>query len=92
MKFPFGGGQRRKKELNDEIPSHLQMATRDRVERGESSAKPDARARRELGNADLVKDVTRDNGPGRGWKISGRICGTPRACYEGIRGSRRSRC
>jgi hypothetical protein len=38
MKFPCGDEERRKKELTEEIASHLQMAARDREARGESPA------------------------------------------------------
>ena len=58
MKFPFG--QRRGKELDDELESHLQMAIRDRIERGESAENAAANARREFGNAGVVREVTRD--------------------------------
>jgi predicted permease len=53
---------RRKKDedLDDEIESHLKMAVRERVERGESSAQAEVSARREMGNVGLVKEVTRD--------------------------------
>jgi len=64
MKFPWGDGERRKKELNEEIASHLQMAARDREARGESAAQADAAARRELGNTSVVQDVTHDQ---RAW-------------------------
>jgi predicted permease len=57
MKFPLG---RRGKELNDELDSHVQMAIRDRIERGESPENAAANARREFGNASVVLEVTRD--------------------------------
>jgi|HubBroStandDraft_1064217.scaffolds.fasta_scaffold01002_6 predicted permease len=60
MKFPWGDGEKRKKELNDEIAGHLQMAAQDREARGESRARASEAARRELGNAGLIQDVTRD--------------------------------
>ena len=60
MKFPWSGRERRKQELNEEIASHLRMAARDREARGESQAGADAAARRELGNAGVIQDVTRD--------------------------------
>src|SRR5579863_4278972 len=60
MKFPWSGRERRKQELNEEIASHLQMAARDREARGESAAQADSAARRELGNAGVVQDVTHD--------------------------------
>jgi predicted permease len=48
------------RELDEEIRSHLEMAVRDRVERGESHHAAEAAARRELGNIALVKEVTRE--------------------------------
>jgi predicted permease len=52
--------RKREAELDDEIDSHLKMAARERVERGESSAQAEVSARRELGSIGLVKEVTRD--------------------------------
>ena len=60
MKFLWGGRERRKRELNEEIAGHLQMAARDREARGESSAQSRAAAQRELGNAAMIQDVTHD--------------------------------
>ena len=57
---------RRRDELEEEIQSHLRMAIRDRVERGESPEQAEAAARREFGNVGLVKEVTRDMW-GWGW-------------------------
>jgi putative ABC transport system permease protein len=48
------------RDLRDELRAHLDMATRDRVERGESPEAAAAAARREFGNVALVADVTRD--------------------------------
>jgi predicted permease len=53
-------GPRRDDELDEEVRSHLEMATRDRMERGESSEQARAAARREFGNVALVKEVTRE--------------------------------
>ena len=50
----------RNRRLREEIESHLRMAIRDRMERGESAAEAEANARREFGNQGLVEDVTRD--------------------------------
>jgi putative ABC transport system permease protein len=50
----------RDQRLKDEIDSHLQMAIRDRMERGESFAEAEANARREMGNEILIQEVTRD--------------------------------
>jgi predicted permease len=58
MKFPLGG--RRGKELEEELESHIQMAIRDRIERGESPEHAAANARREFGNEGVVREVTRD--------------------------------
>jgi predicted permease len=54
---------RRKKqeeEFDAEVRSHLDMAARDRVERGTPEAEASRSARREFGNVGLVKEVTRD--------------------------------
>jgi predicted permease len=51
---------RRKKDLAEEIESHLKMATADRVARGESPAHARREAMREFGNIPLVADVTRE--------------------------------
>ena len=50
----------RDRRLREEIESHLRMAIRDRMERGESAAEAEANARREFGNLGLVEEVTRD--------------------------------
>jgi putative ABC transport system permease protein len=50
----------RNRRLSEEIESHLRMAIRDRMERGESAAEAGANARREFGNQGLVEEVTRD--------------------------------
>src|SRR5271156_3682850 len=60
MKFFQDADEQRKKELNEEISSHLQMAARDREARGESPAEARVAAQRELGNAGMIQDVTRD--------------------------------
>jgi predicted permease len=57
---------RRRDELDEEIRSHLRMAIRDRVERGETPEQAEAAARREFGNVGLVKEVTREMW-GWGW-------------------------
>ena len=59
--FPwFTRREQREQKLEDEIRAHLAMAVRERIERGESPAEAEANARREFGNATLVKEVTRD--------------------------------
>jgi predicted permease len=59
MKLPFLGGKRQQ-EIEKEIGSHLEMARRDRLERGESAQQADAATRREFGNVALVQQVTRE--------------------------------
>jgi putative ABC transport system permease protein len=58
MKFPLWR-RRREEELEEEIRSHLEMAKRERLERGESAETAAESARREFGNVGLVKEVTR---------------------------------
>jgi putative ABC transport system permease protein len=58
--------RRREQDLEEEIQSHLEMATRDRIEFGESSDEARHSVQREFGNAMLVKEVTREMW-GWGW-------------------------
>ena len=58
--FSSFGFQRRKRELQEEIDAHLQMAIADRVARGETAETARQAAAREFGNIPLVQDVTRD--------------------------------
>ena len=51
--------RRRDEELDAEIRAHLEMAERDRIERGEPPDVARASVRREFGNIALVKDATR---------------------------------
>src|SRR5277367_2352964 len=60
MKFFRGKRERRKKELEEEIASHLRMAARDREARGELPEEARVAAQRELGNAGVIQDVTHD--------------------------------
>src|ERR1700741_4989305 len=64
--FPSFGFQRRKRELQEEIDAHLQMAIADRVARGETAETARQAAAREFGNIPLVQDVTREMW-GQGW-------------------------
>jgi predicted permease len=50
----------RDRELDEEVRTHLAMATRDRIERGEEPAEAAAAARREFGNVAQVQEVTRE--------------------------------
>src|SRR5579862_7330322 len=58
--FPSFGFQRRKRELQEEIDAHLQMAIADRVARGQSRSEAKMSARREFGSAPMIADVTRE--------------------------------
>ncbi|MGH9773511.1 MAG: ADOP family duplicated permease [Candidatus Acidiferrales bacterium] len=51
---------RKRREFDEEIASHLAMAKRDRLERGESATHADSAARLELGNVSLIRETTRD--------------------------------
>ena len=51
--------QKREQELDEEITSHLSMAERDRIARGETPEEARYAARREMGNVSLIKEVTR---------------------------------
>jgi predicted permease len=59
MKVPFWRA-RQQRQLEEEIASHLEMATGDRRGRGESAQEAAHAARREFGNVGLVQNVTRD--------------------------------
>jgi predicted permease len=50
----------RDRELDEELRTHLDMAARDRMERGEPAAGAAAAVRREFGNLLRVKEVTRE--------------------------------
>src|SRR5262249_31403507 len=50
----------REKELKEEVNSHLEMAARERAERGAGLVEARQAARREFGNVGLVRQTTRD--------------------------------
>jgi predicted permease len=52
--------KRKEKDLEEEVRSHLEMAARERVERGEKNKEAQHAAHREFGNVELVKEVTRE--------------------------------
>jgi predicted permease len=52
--------RRKQEELNEELQSHLQMATNDRVQRGAQPEEGEMAALREFGNVELIKEVTRE--------------------------------
>jgi predicted permease len=51
---------RQNRELDEEIRAHLAMASRDRMERGETPGAASSAARREFGNSTLIQEVTRE--------------------------------
>jgi len=55
----FFSRKKRDQDLDDEIQSHLRLAAQDSIDRGLTADEAEAAARRELGNADLIKEVTR---------------------------------
>ena len=65
-RFPSFGFQQRRRELQEELDAHLQMAIADRMARGETAESARQAAEREFGNIPLVQDVTRDMW-GQGW-------------------------
>src|SRR5258708_39516423 len=59
MKIP-GWRRKQHQELQQELRTHLDMATHDRIERGESTQDAERAARKEFGNVALVASVTRE--------------------------------
>jgi hypothetical protein len=60
MKFLSRLFTNRKRELDEEIKAHLQMAIQDHIGRGESPEIARQSVLREFGNIALVKDVTHE--------------------------------
>lgn len=60
MRLPPWRRQQQQEELEEELQSHLRLAARDRMDRGESATQAAQSARREFGNVELVQRVTRD--------------------------------
>jgi len=56
----FWRRKKREEELDAEVQSHLQMAARERVDRGAEEGEAERAARQEFGNVGLVKQVARD--------------------------------
>src|SRR6267143_5795994 len=54
------GRRKQEKELEEEVRTHLEMAAKDHVERGEPAREAARAAEREFGNVGLVKETTRD--------------------------------
>lgn len=56
----FWWRKKREADLDAEVRGHLEMAARQREETGEKREEAERAARREFGNVELVKEVTRD--------------------------------
>jgi len=54
--------------LEEEVRSHLEMAARQRVARGEPAEEAKRAAQQEFGNTALVKEITQDAWGGRWWR------------------------
>ena len=68
MKFPWLRRRDRLQELDEELESHLSMATADLVQRGVSEKAAMHAARRAFGNLSLVRETTLDVWGGRWWQ------------------------
>ena len=68
MNFHWFSRKQRTEELNEELESHLTMATEDLVHRSESRTAAALAARREMGNLVLIREVTQDMWGGRWWR------------------------
>jgi len=58
--MPFFRWRRRADDLNEELRSHLDLATEDRVARGRSRRDAAIDAKRDLGNVSQIQEATRD--------------------------------
>src|SRR5439155_26062949 len=68
MNFHWLSRKQRTEELNEELESHLTMATEDLVHRSESRTAAAQAAKREMGNFLLIREVTQDMWGGRWWR------------------------
>src|SRR6266516_1024863 len=57
---PLSPNNKKQSDLEDELHTHLELAARDRSDRGESPKQAERAARREFGNVALVEHVTRN--------------------------------
>src|SRR2546422_9968278 len=60
MNFPWWRRKQQERELDAEVRTHLEMAAKERTERGADKREAERAARREFGNVGLVKEVTQD--------------------------------
>jgi putative ABC transport system permease protein len=76
--------KRSDQELDEEIQTHLAMATRDRIERGEAPGTAAVAARREFGNRALIQEITREMW---GWSALATLWQDIRYALRGMRRS-----
>ena len=76
--------KRSDQELDEEIQSHLAMATRDRIELGEDPQAAALAARREFGNRTLIQEITREMW---GWSALATLWQDVRYALRGMRRS-----
>src|SRR5712692_4433154 len=60
MNFLWRRRKQQERELEEEVRRHLEMAAKERVDRGEDKREAERAARRGFGNVGLVKEITRD--------------------------------
>jgi predicted permease len=60
MRWPWVKRKHREQELNEEIQAHLNMAARDRIERGQTTRSAEQASRREFGNRTRIQELTRE--------------------------------
>jgi putative ABC transport system permease protein len=72
----------RDRDLEEELQTHLAMATRDRIDRGEQPAVAARAARHEFGNRALIQETTRDMW---GWTWLERLAQDLRYAARGMR-------
>jgi predicted permease len=68
MNFQWFSRKQRTDELDEELESHLTMATEDLVHRSGSRTAAALAAQREMGNLLLIREVTQDMWGGRWWR------------------------
>ena len=69
--FPWRSRDAKRDDLDEELRSHLKMAVRDRIARGEDPAAAELAARREFGNVPKIRAATEDAWAGH-WAESAR--------------------
>src|SRR5437867_1841791 len=75
-------GNRRERELDEELQAHLRMSARDRIERGSTPEQARRDALREFGNMALIQETTREMW---GWTSLERIARDTRYAVRALR-------